>query len=37
MKFWIGIGVTLAIALATVGLVNFDYFFFAGSFGLARQ
>jgi len=30
MKFWIGMGVTLAIALATVGLVNFDYFFFAG-------
>jgi branched-chain amino acid transport system permease protein len=29
MKFWIGIAVTLAIASATVGFVNFDYFFFA--------
>jgi branched-chain amino acid transport system permease protein len=30
MKFWIGMGVTLAITLATVAFVNFDYFFFAG-------
>jgi branched-chain amino acid transport system permease protein len=30
MKFWIGIAVTLAIAVATVAFVNFDYFFFAG-------
>jgi branched-chain amino acid transport system permease protein len=30
MKFWIGIAITLAITLATVGFVNFDYFFFAG-------
>jgi branched-chain amino acid transport system permease protein len=29
MKFWIGIAVTLAITLATVALVNFEYFFFA--------
>ena len=30
MKFWIGIAITLAITLATVAFVNFDYFFFAG-------
>jgi branched-chain amino acid transport system permease protein len=30
MKFWIGMGVTLAITLGTVAFVNFDYFFFAG-------
>ena len=30
MKFWIGIAVTLAIAVAAVAFVNFDYFFFAG-------
>src|SRR3954469_12879148 len=30
MKFWIGMGITLAITLAVVGFVNFDYLFFAG-------
>jgi branched-chain amino acid transport system permease protein len=29
MKFWIGMAITLAITLATVAFVNFDYFFFA--------
>ena len=29
MKFWIGIAITLAITVATVAFVNFDYFFFA--------
>ena len=30
MKFWIGMGVTLAITLGIVGFVDFDYLFFAG-------
>jgi len=30
MKFWIGMAVTLAVTVATVTFVNFDYFFFAG-------